>query len=170
MNARHAHGAGTGASDTDAELHSAAERFGLPEGAVCSDDGVCAFLAEAINDGEKYAQFMRCMREYRRYAGFSKRLVSGLFFGLARFSADPEDRAMRAWLAQSFRSALADLERARRRSLVRRQFAADFLASDSDEERTRDGRADHEGERGPAAGAAEADAGAGAADEDDDSD
>ena len=129
MNARQASGA-SGASD--AELHSAAERFGLPEGAVGSDDEVCAFLAAAINDSEKYAQFMRHMREYRRYAGFSKRLVSGLLFGLARFSADPEDRSTRVWLAQSFRSALADLERARRRSLVRRQFAADFLATSSE--------------------------------------
>jgi hypothetical protein len=122
-------------ADDRACLLGGAERFGLDAEDVGSDARVCDFLGECVDDDERYAEFMRRLREYRRLAGYPgscKAGVNALLFYLGRFGAGPRDAATCAWVAHSFRVTLVELERMRARSSVRRDFARDLLADDDE--------------------------------------
>ena len=108
-------------------LLAAASRFCLDEEDIASDDRVCIYLTDCIGNDDGYSLFVRTLRDYRQYAGVTRRMVATFMYALSRFSVEPQCPVMRAWMAQTFRSTLLVMERMRATSLLRRDFAGDFL-------------------------------------------
>ena len=115
-------------------MHAVAERLRLDVDELMCDDRLCNYLTHSICEDEAYATLIASLREYRRYAGVSRRSVTSLMYALGRFSINPNCATTRAWMAHLFRTTLAELERARASSLIRRDFVGDYCRDDSGSE------------------------------------